>query len=68
MSEELCLEDAVDQRIRLLCADNQREPIVLQVGRADGFDGANRYRSFGRDAQLIIDDVLRYNIYMSTRL
>lgn len=68
MGEELRLENTVHERIGLLCANDKGEPVVFQVRCADGFDSSNRYRSLGRDSQLIVDDSLRYNIYMSARL
>ena len=42
--EELGLEDAVHQRVWLLSAHHQREPVVFQVGCADGLDRSDRYR------------------------
>lgn len=69
MGEEFCFENTVQKRIRLLrAADNNREPVILEVRAADALDRAHWDRSFRRDHQLVVDEVLRDNIHMSTCL
>lgn len=68
MSKELGLEDAVHKWIWFLSTHDEREPVISEVRCADGFDGANRNCSLGRDTELVVDDVLSYNIYMAIGL
>lgn len=68
MGKELRLEDTVHERVRLLCTDDNGKPVIFQVRGADRLDGPKWYRSLRRDCQLIVDNGLCYNIYMSTRL
>lgn len=44
VGEELRLKDTVHQRVRLLSAHHEREPVILQVRCADGLDRSDRYR------------------------
>lgn len=68
MSEELRLEDTVEQRIGFLGADHEREPVIPQIGGAGGLDSPDWNRPFRRDRKLIIDDALCDNKDMSIRL
>ena len=42
MREELSLEDAVAQWIGFLATDDERKPIIAEVGSADSLDGSDR--------------------------
>lgn len=64
VGEELGLENAVQEGIRLLRPNHQREPVVLQVGCADRLDSPDGHRSLRGNLQLVVDDVLRHNVYM----
>jgi len=68
MSEELSLENAVDERIRFLSADDEREPVIPVVGSTDGFDGSDRDGFLRGNYELIVHEVLGYNVYMSVCL
>lgn len=69
VGEKFRLEHAVDKRIRLLwTANHNRKPVIFQVRGTDSLDSADWNRSFGRDDQLIVDQVLRYDVYMAIRL
>lgn len=65
MSEELSLENAIDERIRFLSADDEREPVIPVVGSTDGFDGSDRDGFLRGNYELIVHEVLGYNVYMS---
>lgn len=68
MSEELGLEDTVDQGIWFLSADYQREPIILQIGGADALNGPNRNSAFGRNDELVVLDALHHDVHTSVGL
>jgi hypothetical protein len=68
MSEELGLENAVDERIRFLSTDDEREPVIPIIGSTNGFDGSNRNGFLRGNDELVVHEVLRYNVYMSVCL
>ncbi len=68
MSEELGLENAVDERIRFLSTDDEREPVIPVIGSTNGFDGSDRDGLLRGNGELVVHEVLGYNVYMSVRL
>lgn len=65
VGEEFSLEHAAEQRVRFLSTNHQREPVILQVGSADGLDSAKGNGTLGRNDQLVVDDTLCHNVHMT---
>ena len=68
MSEEFGLEDTIQKRIGFLGADNYREPVVLQISRADIFDSSKGNRSLCRNGELVVDDRLNDDVNVARSL
>lgn len=58
VGEKFRLEHAVHQGVRLLGTNDEREPVILEVGCADTLNGANGYRPLRRDNKLSVDEIL----------
>lgn len=62
MRKELSLEHAAEQGIRFLSANDDRKPVILQIGRADIFDSPNGDRPLRRDGELTVDEALHNDV------
>lgn len=65
VGEKLGLENTTEERVRFLRANDNREPVILQVRCADVFDSAHWNRAFRGNRQLVVHDRLDNHVHVS---